>query len=804
MDLNIDQRRIIESIPNGHMAIKGVAGSGKTTVAIHKLPFLTGYYTQEQDDKILIVTYSKTLINYIDKIYKEMNAKEESIFSVLDENSKAKVEIKTMDSLIFKMYKRMTRKNPVFVRINEYKKFIIQAINEVKKNYTNVNILDNRYSSFFEDEIQWIKACRINELEVYQDIERKGRASTGSDGPQRLIRNSDSRKCVFEVKEILDLLMRKAGVTDFNTMAIEVCHGIENKKINLDKFTHILIDECQDLSRCQLEILKHLYNNKPCSSFLLIGDTSQSIYPKSWLAYNSYKSIGFDMTGRSKHLSKNYRTTSEIAKVAYALIEKDELITKNENYVKPICIDRHGDLPLYKRFENITEEYKFILQKILEISKTISPSEMAIVARTKNMLDNIKRYLLENGIDCEHISMLGNNLDEDKVNLLTLHSVKGLEFKVVIIMGIDEGIIPYMKNISTDEEIHISMERKLLYVGMTRAKNTLILTSSGEESRFMEGLEKRLFQIEEVKPFDKLYQIKIQDYRFKLKITSMYNDEEIIRQWAINELIEKHQYSEEQIDIEYKVNSYSKIGFVDIVVFKKNKEPFILVEVKNINGDLRDAYRQLLSYSSSTPSVEYLIVTNGRETKILNRRNDKFVLVDKLKSNDYELFNRYIYIDLVHSKKYKIQCPKEDKSEIILFDEAAAESVDIDSFYDLSVYGEIAAGSFIDVNENIIESKTIPSNLLEKNKEYFMLKVKGDSMIEADICDGDTVVVKKQNYCNQMDIIVAITPYEGCTIKRYLPVGDNVLLIPENKKYKPLEVKAQELYINGVVVGVIG
>lgn len=54
-----------------------------------------------------------------------------------------------------------------------------------------------------------------------------------------------------------------------------------------------------------------------------------------------------------------------------------------------------------------------------------------------------------------------------------------------------------------------------------------------------------------------------------------------------------------------------------------------------------------------------------------------------------------------------------------------------------------------------------------------------------------------------MDIIVAITRYEGCTIKKYLPMGENVLLIPENKAYKPMEVKAEELYINGVVVGVV-
>ena len=53
MRLNVEQRRIIENKPNGHVLVKGVAGSGKTTVAVHKIPFLLKDYTYEKDDKIL-------------------------------------------------------------------------------------------------------------------------------------------------------------------------------------------------------------------------------------------------------------------------------------------------------------------------------------------------------------------------------------------------------------------------------------------------------------------------------------------------------------------------------------------------------------------------------------------------------------------------------------------------------------------------------------------------------------------------------------------------------------------------------
>jgi hypothetical protein len=67
-----------------------------------------------------------------------------------------------------------------------------------------------------------------------------------------------------------------------------------------------------------------LYNGKDYSSLLFIADTAQSIYSHSWLTKGrSFASIGFDMTGKSNILAKNYRTTTQIAQASYSLIEND-------------------------------------------------------------------------------------------------------------------------------------------------------------------------------------------------------------------------------------------------------------------------------------------------------------------------------------------------------------------------------------------------------------------------------------------------------------------------------------------------
>nr|WP_253199375.1 UvrD-helicase domain-containing protein [Clostridium tagluense] len=65
MQLNVEQRKLVQSKPVGHSLIRGVAGSGKTTVAVNRIPFLLENYCLDKDDKVLMVTYNKSLISYI-------------------------------------------------------------------------------------------------------------------------------------------------------------------------------------------------------------------------------------------------------------------------------------------------------------------------------------------------------------------------------------------------------------------------------------------------------------------------------------------------------------------------------------------------------------------------------------------------------------------------------------------------------------------------------------------------------------------------------------------------------------------
>ncbi len=121
---------------------------------------------------------------------------------------------------------------------------------------------------------------------------------------------------------------------------------------------------------------------------------------------------------------------------------------------------------------------------------------------------------------------------------------------------------------------------------------------------------------------------------------------------------------------------------------------------------------------------------------------------------------------------------------------------------EIPVVGRVAAGQPILAEQNIEGSLTLQASLLKSRSDSFGLKVRGDSMIEAGIFDGDIVIVSPQNHALNGDIVVALLENEA-TLKRYKKVNDIIYLIPENKNYAPIEVNNSESFtIIGKALGV--
>lgn len=119
---------------------------------------------------------------------------------------------------------------------------------------------------------------------------------------------------------------------------------------------------------------------------------------------------------------------------------------------------------------------------------------------------------------------------------------------------------------------------------------------------------------------------------------------------------------------------------------------------------------------------------------------------------------------------------------------------------DLPIAGLITAGAPIEAIEDKSETVSVPRELIS-NPNSYILKVKGDSMIESLIADGDFVVVEKRDYANNGDIVVALLEDGTATLKEFHREKKYIRLQPRNRNYKPLLVR--NVVIQGKVAGII-
>jgi repressor LexA len=116
--------------------------------------------------------------------------------------------------------------------------------------------------------------------------------------------------------------------------------------------------------------------------------------------------------------------------------------------------------------------------------------------------------------------------------------------------------------------------------------------------------------------------------------------------------------------------------------------------------------------------------------------------------------------------------------------------------------GDVAAGTDVLAQENVEELLPLPADLTGEG-ELFMLRVRGDSMVDAGILDGDLVVVRAQQTAQQGDIVVAGIPGDEATVKTYTRKGDVVTLLPANQRLEPMVFSAAEVSVFGRVVTVM-
>jgi hypothetical protein len=277
------------------------------------------------------------------------------------------------------------------------------------------------------------------------------------------------------------------GPDYFDRMVAAVIEAVDKGQIPRAQYDAVLIDEGHDFRPDWLRLVSQMVNPET-NSLLLLYDDAQSIYDRPSRRGFSFKSVGIQAQGRTTVLRLNYRNTTEVLGVAYEFaketIKPEEADEDGIPLVKPESAGRHGPAPQFIRFPSFSREVDYVAQRLSRLHKGGTPwNAMAILYRNRFMGERIVQALTARGIPNEWLGQSKATRryapDHDSVKVLTMHASKGLEFPVVVLPGL--GYLPHPKESPSDEA-------RLLYVAMTRAIDTLIMTAH-RDSEFVRRLE---------------------------------------------------------------------------------------------------------------------------------------------------------------------------------------------------------------------------------------------------------------------------------------------------------------------------
>ena len=457
--LHPTQRKIINKEYSGPARVLGGAGTGKTVVAMHRAKHLAAELSASQ--KILFTTFTANLAADI----------RENLRKICTIEELRKIEVVHLDAWV----NGFLRESGFSAQID------YDNISSLWEKALIMADVDLPYDTGFYEE-EWNRVVISQEalsLEKYVKAARNGRG-TRLDRKKRIL--------VWKVFEAYQNLMKENQIRDINTAMYESRKLLEAEKSH-SRYAAVIIDEGQDLSDNAYRLLRALAGEEHSNDIFIVGDTHQRIYRN----HPTLSRCGINVRGRSSTLRINYRTTEEIRKYAFALLngvsfdDLDEGIDSGDR-----CQSlTHGEKPEIREFKDASSELAFLVEEVFKLQKNgIALSDICVVARTKKLVDDYIAQFTRAGIRSYAIKR--NKTDDrnyDGLRVATMHRVKGLEFQYVFVAAVNNRVIPLTSAINKTDAVSeaesTASEKCLLYVALTRAQKGAYITSYGKKSEFL-------------------------------------------------------------------------------------------------------------------------------------------------------------------------------------------------------------------------------------------------------------------------------------------------------------------------------
>jgi len=162
----------------------------------------------------------------------------------------------------------------------------------------------------------------------------------------------------------------------------------------------------------------------------------------------------------------------------------------------------------------------------------------------------------------------------------------------------------------------------------------------------------------------------------------------------------------------------------------------------------------------------------------------------------------HTHLQVLQREGYLKRDPTKPRAIIVSWEPSSGAAIRVRPVAHVPLLGHVAAGTGVLAEQSVEELLPIPQDFTGSG-ELFMLKVRGDSMIEAGILDGDFVVVRRQPDAESGDIVVAGIGEDEATVKTLRKRRAKVVLVPANPAYSEIELAADQVVIYGKVVTVL-
>lgn len=456
--LHPSQQKLVDADYKGTMKVSGGAGTGKTVAALHRLKHLC----ENPNTKVLFTTYTRTLKENIDELIKKMDI------------CRSRYTLNNIDQVLIETARQYKVKEGYKVLDYSGDEESLKLWREVLE--TEVTEFDEKF--LYDEYIDVIEYYGNTDAKSYMMQQRVGRTK------------ALSRKQRLEIWKLVEkyiALKQERKVVDRLELFNETTKYLNEN--NIRPYTNVIADEFQDFSNPELKFLRALVAEGRNDLFLT-GDPMQRIYSGRKINFGA---AGINVRGvRSRRLKINYRTTEPIKRAAVGIIKGiafDDMDGGTETMKGYVSLIHGGEKPTYRIVGNTTEEVSQIIEWIEECKQSgIALKDICIAAPSMGLMKELQTRLHTDGTAYKVLKGINKQGAQEGISLCTLHSMKGLEFKVVILTGVNERNLP-SKATDTypftgmdviEKKEYLSAKRSLLYVAITRARQLVFMVGFGE------------------------------------------------------------------------------------------------------------------------------------------------------------------------------------------------------------------------------------------------------------------------------------------------------------------------------------